>query len=277
MAGAVSEASNERTWVKGRRRQVMILHERRKRPLSWKEQRARCPHPALLPFFAFDWGWEWIAYPLSHWNFLEVLEYLGSFSVLIAVIFYFKEAPDRVKQKHYQAWQVINTAQGKGGSGGRIEALQELNQDGISLIGVDLSHAFLQGVRLENAQLSRADLSAADARQSTFDRTDLSYVDMHSANLRGSRLRQVSLEHADLSESDLNGTDLSNSNLAGVDLTNADLRNADLSAIQWKQIKAVKNADMFGVKDPPNGFVDWALHNGAIQAESDDAWRSASH
>jgi hypothetical protein len=27
------------------------------------------------------------------------------------------EAGDRKKQKHYQAWQVINTAQGKGGSG----------------------------------------------------------------------------------------------------------------------------------------------------------------
>jgi hypothetical protein len=130
----------------------MILHERRKRPLSWQEQRARSPHAALVPFLAFDWLWEWIAYVLSHWSFLEVLEYLGSFSVLIAVIFYFKEAPDRVKQKHYQAWQVINTAQGKGGSGGRIEALHELNSDGISLVGVDLSHAFLQGVRLEGAQ-----------------------------------------------------------------------------------------------------------------------------
>jgi Pentapeptide repeats (8 copies) len=254
----------------------MIVHEKRKRPLPWQEWRARCPHPSLVPFFAFDWIWEWIAYLLSHWNFLEVLEYLGSFSVLIAVIFYFREAPDRIKQKHYQAWQVINTAQGKGGSGGRIEALEELNRDGISLIGVDLSHAFLQLVRLEHAQLSRADLTAADARQSTLDGSDLSFAEMQSANLRGSRLRQVSLERADLRESDLNSADLSKSDLTGADLTDADLRNADLSNIEWKQIKSVKNADIFGVKRPPDGFLEWALRNGALQAESDDAWRSAS-
>jgi len=254
----------------------MILHEKRKRPLSWKEQRARSPHAALVPFLAFDWLWEWIAYVLSHWSFLEVLEYLGSFSVLIAVIFYFKEAPDRVKQKHYQAWQVINTAQGKGGSGGRIEALQELNTDGIPLIGVDLSHAFFQGVRLEAAQLSRANLNAVDARQSTLDRSDLSYANLESANLRGSRVRSASLEEADLSDADLNGVDLSNSNLAGVDLANTDLRGANLANVEWKQPKSIKNTDIFGVKNPPDGFVQWALRNGAVQAESDDAWRAAS-
>ena len=42
-------------------------------------------------------------------SFLEVLEYLGTFSVLVAVIFYFSESGDRVKQRHYQAWQVKKT------------------------------------------------------------------------------------------------------------------------------------------------------------------------
>src|ERR1700761_6654983 len=135
----------------------MIMHEKRKRPLPWSQQRARSAHAAMTPLLALDWASEWIAYLLSHWSFLEVLEYLGSFSVLIAVIFYFKEAPDRVKQRHYQAWQVINTAQGKGGSGGRIEALQELNEDKIPLVGVDVSSAFLQGIHLGHANLLRAE------------------------------------------------------------------------------------------------------------------------
>jgi len=60
-----------------------------------------------------------------------------------------------VKQKHYQAWQVVNTAQGKGGSGGRIEALQELDQDGVPLVGVYVAGASLQGVRLPKAGLNR--------------------------------------------------------------------------------------------------------------------------
>ena len=98
-----------------------------------------------LPFHALEWALQWTAYFLSRWALLEVLEYLGSLSVLVAVIFYFAESGDRRKQKHYQAWQVINTAQGKGGSGGRIEALSELNEDGVPLVGVDVSGAFLHG------------------------------------------------------------------------------------------------------------------------------------
>ena len=93
-----------------------------------------------------------MAFYLSRWSFLEVLEYLGSFSILFAVILYFTEAGERREQKHYQAWQVINTAQGKGGNGGRIDALQELNADNISLIGVDVRDAFLQYIQLDNAQ-----------------------------------------------------------------------------------------------------------------------------
>jgi len=59
--------------------------------------------------------------------------------VLIVAIFYVAGSGSRVKMRHYQAWQVINTAQDKGGSGGRIEALQELNADKVSPVGVDVS------------------------------------------------------------------------------------------------------------------------------------------
>src|SRR5664279_5084981 len=140
----------------------MILHERRERPKPWQTQRAALRYPWLVPLRGIDWVFEWIAFVLSRWSFLEVLEYLGSFSILVAVIFYFSESGDRLKQKHYQAWQVINTAQGKGGSGGRIEALAELNADGVPLVGVDVSSAFLQGVQLHRARLLRANFGAAD-------------------------------------------------------------------------------------------------------------------
>src|SRR5277367_6072987 len=127
----------------------------RERPQSWREQKAATRHALSLPFVALEWSLDWVAYFLSNWKLLEVLEYLGSLSVLVAVIFYFSESSDRTKLKHYQAWQVINTAQGKGGSGGRLEALQELNADGVPLVGVDLGAAFLQGIRLKRVNLSR--------------------------------------------------------------------------------------------------------------------------
>src|SRR4029077_16677279 len=140
---------------------MIVFREARKRPLPWRERRQQVPLWSA-PFFVLEWIWEWVSFVLSRWAFVEVLEYLGSLSVLVAVFFYFYESGDRVKLRHYQAWQVINTAQGKGGSGGRIEAMQELNHDGVPLVGVDVSGAFLQTIHLSNARLRRSNFSAAD-------------------------------------------------------------------------------------------------------------------
>src|SRR6516225_6708052 len=176
----------------------MILHTPRKRPEPWQMQRSGLRHSWLAPLLAIEWVFEWIAFVLSRWSFLEVLEYLGSFSVLVAVIFYFSESGDRLKQKHYQAWQVINTAQHMGGSGGRIDALSELNADGVPLVGVDVSKAFLQGVQLPGARLLRGDFSDADVRNSNFSRADLTYTSLNGANFRNSDLQHVSLLSANL-------------------------------------------------------------------------------
>src|SRR4030088_2840517 len=161
----------------------MLVRELRQRPHSWEQHRRAGGPRWLLPFHGIEWACQWTAYYLAHWAFLEVLEYLGIFSVLIAIVFYFSGAGDRKKQKHYQAWQVINTAQGKGGSGGRIEALQELNMDHVPLVGVDGSRAFLQGVQLPGANLLRSDLHEADLRESNLQSTNLAYANLNSANL----------------------------------------------------------------------------------------------
>src|SRR5262249_5971827 len=113
----------------------MKVHIHRERPDSWAVRRQQIKHAWTVPFWAGEWVLDWIAFGLSRWTFLDVLEYLEGFSVLVAVIFYFSESGNRLKQKHYQAWQVVNTAQGKGGNGGRIEALEELNVDRVPLVG----------------------------------------------------------------------------------------------------------------------------------------------
>ena len=228
-----------------------------------------------MPFWAVEWICEWIAFALNHWTFLEVLEYLEGFSVLIAVIFYFSESGDRLNQKHYQAWQVINTAQGKGGSGGRIEALQELNKDGVPLVGVDVSGAFLQGLSLERAPLLRSDFNAADLRNSDFNFADFSDADLRAANFRQSHLRNTGLQRANLTDADLSDADLSEADFSGATLTNADLRNATLAKLRWRDIRNIKNANIFGIKDAPGEFVSWALQHGAVQIESDSKWQSS--
>jgi hypothetical protein len=241
----------------------MRIHVRKERPAAWVEYRNRTKHAWTKPFIAVEWIWEWIAYALSNWTFLEVLDYLETFSVLIAVIFYFSESGDRVKQRHYQAWQVVNTSQGKGGSGGRIEALQELNADGVPLVGVDVSGAFLQGIHLDKARLLRANFSTADIRDAKFSAADFTDADLSSANFRGANFSQATLERAIMDESDLAGANFTEADLAGASFVDVDLSNAELRDIRWEHIANFTNANISGVKDPPSGFVDWALAHGA--------------
>jgi len=248
----------------------MLVQLQREKPEPWSKQKGRTRHSWALPFVALEFCWEWLAYLLSNWMFLEVLDYVGRFSILIAVIFYFYESPDRVKQKHYQAWQVINTAQGKGGSGGRIEALQELNRDGVSLVGVNVAGAFLQGIDMPRARLLRSDFSAADVRNSNFQRADFSDATLSSANFRQSRLRLASFIRAQLDDADFFGADLSGSDFAGASLANADLRNCDLKDIRWQQIESIRLANIYGVKNAPEGFIAWAKARGAVSIESDE-------
>ena len=226
----------------------------------------------MLPFHKLEWYLQWIAWALGNWALLEVLEYLGTFSVLIAVIFYFAESGDRTRQRHYTAWTVVNTAQGKGGSGGRIEALEELNGDRVALTGLDASLAFLRGVELPHAMLSRCSFEAADLRMSVLRDADLSFCNLKSANFR-----ETNFENAKLSDADLNGADLNSANLAAADLSradlsNVDLRSTDLKNIRWDGIASMRLANVFGVRNAPDGFVAYALAHGAVAAASDDEW-----
>lgn len=241
----------------------MLLRENSHKPACWREHRRLAPVRWALPFHALEWIFQWTAFYLSRWALLEVLEYLGSLSVLVAVVFYFAESGDRLKQKHYQAWQVINTAQGKGGSGGRIEALNELNADGVPLVGVDVSGAFLQGLRLAKAGLSRSNFEASDLRDAALHASDFYLANLHFANLRGADLSGARFTEASLADSDLNGANLSGADLTGADLSRADLRNANLNGILWRKLKSVDAVNIYGVRNAPPGFADWALAHGA--------------
>ena len=247
----------------------MSEQPQRPRPAPWAEASTGIKRKWATTFFALEWAFEWFAYFLSNWTFLHVVNYLRTFGILVAVIFYFSESGDRLKQKHYQAWQVINTAQGKGGNGGRIDALQELNEDRVPLVGVDVSGAFLQGLRLEKANLARATLNSADARNAILPSIDFSDADLRSANFRDSNCRGASFRNATLDDGDFSGADLSGADFTGATLSNIDLRNANLQAIDWQHIANIKAANIAGVKNTPEGFAAWALKNGAVQTNSD--------
>ncbi|HTL04810.1 MAG TPA: pentapeptide repeat-containing protein [Gemmatimonadales bacterium] len=161
------------------------------------------------------------------------------------------------KAANYQAWAVVNSAQGKGGSGGRVDALQDLNRNGVSLAGVRLDGAWLEGIDLTRARLSRASL--------------------REANLSGAKLGGANLEGADLSGTNLTGADLQGAFLKGADLSGAflgtaDLRTADLAGLRgWDSIQTASYLQIDNVRHPPPGFKQWALERGALEQGQEPA------
>jgi hypothetical protein len=250
-----------------------MIYKEHPRPPEWKDFRPVPLHPYLLPFSYTNWAGEWMAYILGKWSIFEVLDYVGSFSILVAVIFYFAGEGDRLKQKHYQAWQVINTAQGKGGSGGRIDALQELNDDGVSLVGVDVSGAYLRDVTVVHADLRRGGFDGADLRDAVLHDSVLASSSLRGTNLRKADCSRVDFTDADFSDADLNGAALSDAEMKNATLDRADLRAAELSALRdWQSISSITLANIHGVRNPPPGFVAWATSRGAVDVADDAAW-----
>ncbi|AFY44295.1 pentapeptide repeat-containing protein [Nostoc sp. PCC 7107] len=191
---------------------------------------------------------------------------LQDLSILAVVILYFRETPSRKKQAHYEAWRVINSAYGQRASGGRLQALQDLNNDGVSLAGLTADKAYLAGINLKGADLRDANLEGTnlknaclqeiDLRNANLQQADLRYANLEGANLRNANLQgqstnlsytnfqnaylshanfqlaylwSANLQSADLSYANLQEADLSYANLQGANLKYANFQGADLS------------------------------------------------
>lgn len=153
---------------------------------------------------------------------------------------------------NYQAWQVINSAQGKGGSGGRIEALGDLLRNGVSLAGIRLDDAWLEGVQLPAAVLVRGSCL----------RTNLTRANLSGANLEGADLRSAELVGANLSGANLRGANLSDARLSGTILDGADL--TDVTG--WGEVRSISHASIEGVRHAPTGFREFAPERGAFDS-----------
>jgi hypothetical protein len=158
-----------------------------------------------------------------------------------------------VIDSNYQAWQVINSAQGKGGSGGRVEALGDLLRNGVSLAGINLDQAWLERVELPSSTLIRSSL-----RQAT-----LTGANLAGANLEGADLRGADLIGANLSNAYLRGANLTNARLSASNLQGADL----MEIIGWREVSSISHADIEGVRNPPTGFIVYALERGAVNSQ----------
>lgn len=177
-------------------------------------------------------------YPQKPWVFKEWLRYFLEFpkkqlakkvliiivekglliSLISGVLKYYWEAPQRQKQKEFQAWTIINNAAGKEVSGGRISALQDLNENGVELWNLVLDRANLSGIKLENGKLANT----------SFNGTQLECIEQKCSSFRKANLYKAQFKNASLSKIDFRETNLIDANLQKAYLEKAKLNNASL-------------------------------------------------
>ncbi|HLO88147.1 MAG TPA: pentapeptide repeat-containing protein [Nostocaceae cyanobacterium] len=182
----------------------------------------------------------------------EILNGADAISLIVAVVIFIKETPSRRKQFHYQAWSQVDAAHNIKVSYARILALQDLNEDNVSLRGLDvpgaelininlpranLSAANLQGADLSNANLSHANLDNAKLSQAQLSAANLSHANLGFANLTQANLSSVNLSHANLICANLSNTNMSGANLRNANLSGANLHGAYLTGANLKNAR----------------------------------------
>jgi uncharacterized protein YjbI with pentapeptide repeats len=197
-------------------------------PPSWIIRKKDASSKWTLPFVWLEWISEQIAFSLSRVAFLQILEYAGRFSVVVGVIFYLAETQDRVKQRQYQAWQVVYSATGKAGDGGRRYALQDLVKDNVPLRGINLENAQLSGVALANADMNSVILSKANLKRASLKKATLERATMISVFLRDAEMDEANLSGANLYGAYLQGSVIDRGRLRGANLTESDFSYASL-------------------------------------------------
>jgi len=164
-------------------------------------------------FLWVDWVCQWIAYWAGSLAIFRVLEYAGKLTIVVAIVAWIVEIPQRQEAAIRAAWLVVDS---KGG--GRIEALQYLIRHHVDLRGLYGSGGYFGGMALAKQNLSWSDLSranfdAADLSEATLDGAYLLGTRFNNANLAGAKFRQAVLSPMNPT------TQFQDANIAGADFT----------------------------------------------------------
>jgi uncharacterized protein YjbI with pentapeptide repeats len=245
-------------------------------PGPWHSRKTRIRFTWLKPLIFVDWVLARLAYELSQTGLVKILGYASVATVIFAALSYITSIDARNEQRNYQAWLVASSGGGELGK----SALERLHEDGNSLRGIVLQRRWFNGVKLPGADLrdsvlhdldlSKANLEGADMRMCRLKHTSLRSANLRNANLGGSWLEKAYLGYADMSGAVLVVVKMKDANLFHTNLENADLAGADIeNIIHWRKIDSLKNANIHGVKNAPEGFVAWAINTkGAVDHPS---------
>ena len=165
--------------------------------------------------------------------------------------------------------------------------LEGANFRGSKIQGADFQEAFLTGANFESVRAKEAKFNDrnligssfihADLRNANFNGADLSQAIFTKASLKGAAFKEAQLIETHFDQAALGEAKLQNAKLWRADLTGAllwkanfegaELVEADLRGIRHWKAASWKGANIFGVKNPPEGFREWALDQGAVEIE----------
>ncbi len=162
-----------------------------------------------------------------------------------------------------------------------IEAgVNTLPTDFINLHDAELDNAWLDSADLRKisfrgSKLSKANFNVADLEETVFRFADLKGATFIRSKMPNGHLMFSDAEGAVFSNAMLNGTNINQTNLKGALLNNVDvtdatffkvnLEDADLDGlIGWESIPSIDGTNIANIRNAPEGFVEWALANGAI-------------
>ncbi|BAY42733.1 pentapeptide repeat protein [Scytonema sp. HK-05] len=104
-----------------------------------------------------------------------------------------------------------------------------VNWKGKDLRGMKLRNANLGGANLANTDLSGVNLSGAILSGANLENANLSDVNLSNANLGGANLKNANISNANLSSADFRGANLDDANLEGAILKSTHLEGANLN------------------------------------------------
>ncbi len=165
----------------------------------------------------------------------------------VAFVYYIWVAPFTQKQTHYRAWQLINSAIGKQGAGGRIEALQDLNRDHVSLQNLSADKANLSGINLQSADLKLSKLQGANLQGANLQFADLQGANLQEVDFQNADLHGVKFQHANLQDANFQGANLESAKLQEANLKLANLQYVDLQGANF-QYAQLNGAQLLGTK-----------------------------
>jgi uncharacterized protein YjbI with pentapeptide repeats len=185
---------------------------------------------------------EWLRRSKSVKTATSIAQLLGKLTIMVAILSFIFEAPERAKQRHYQAWQLINGARMSPGEAGRSIAIRVLVDDHVEMIDIDLTGGNFRGKNFQAADMPGVNFTNAKIDGANFSCKAGIFVNEYwfpaysfcwITNLEGARFATESItgtyfDNANLKDAVLGGSSAGLTIVEGSSFLKADMRGITL-------------------------------------------------